>query len=314
MQSKKSLEKFWLFTICLLFLMPLFLGCTRQDKNNHKYKILVTTTPVGDLVKNLVDSSIEVDILMGPGVDPHSYTPSAGDVNRILESDMIISSGLHLEGKMGEIFQGLEEKKIAVFSLGDTLDKNSLILEEEGIYDPHIWWDVGLWSETIDPLADFLSQNLPIEKSQIANKAKAYKEKLLILDKETEERISSIPKEKRTLVTGHDAFSYFARAYNMEVLSIQGLNTNDEAGAGKMDTLAKYLAEHKIKAIFAETGTSGKNIQVLLEATQGYGFETEIGGHLYSDSLGKEGTNEGTYLGAVEANVDKIVNGLKEGK
>ena len=298
------MQKYWKkFSFILGFLcLGLFLSGCSEEKSEDKVKILATTTVVGDVAKHLIGDEIEVDVLMGPGVDPHGYTPTARDVDRILESDLVLVSGLHLEGKMGEVFQGLERKGVGVYALTDGISREKLLEEAPGVYDPHVWWDPVLWADTILPLSEYLGEQFPEFRDLIYKRGEMYREEILNLDAENREKIETIPKERRVLVTAHDAFSYFARAYGFEVWSIQGLNTNDEAGAGKMDSLAASLAEREIPAIFAEKGLSVKS---------GYGYEAKIGGHLNSDSLGEDGSGEENYVGAVRGNVERVVVSLR---
>lgn len=309
-KNHHKLRRFFAFalSIGLLFLT----SCKKETSS--EYRIICTTTMVADLAEHLVGDYVEIDTLMGPGIDPHSYTPTAGDVDRILSADFILYSGLHLEGKMTEVFEKLEEQDVKIHGVAEYLDPKDLIITEGGAYDPHVWWDAGLWSKTIDPLAKALSEALPEYSKEILSNGENYKQELLNLDREIQAEVKTIDKEQRYLITAHDAFNYYSRAYDIPVYGVQGLNTNDEAGAGGINELAHFIVEHKVPAIFPESSVSSKSVEVLIEATEGLGHKVILGEELYSDSLGNPNTEEGSYRGAMIRNTNRITKALKGGQ
>lgn len=305
---KKLKSRMLILVLCLMFILT---ACQKQSKDG--YQIVVTTNIIGQMVKSLVKDvdNVHVEVLMGPGVDPHSYTPTAGDVQKIYNADMIFYSGLHLEGKMTEVFDKLEKEGVAIHAVAEVIDPEKLLVAD-GEIDPHVWWDASLWAQTVEPVGSILQENLSENRELIAKNTKNYYNELRETHKEVKDSIESIPKEKRVLVTAHDAFNYYSRAYNIPVMSIQGLNTNAEAGAGDINQLAKTMNELNISAIFPESSVSSKSLEVLLEASEGYGHKVRFGSELYSDSLGNEDTPQGTYRGAIMYNTNSIVKALME--
>jgi len=227
-------------------------------------------------------------------------------------AELVVYNGLHLEGKMGEIFENLESTDQHIVMISEGVAKDKLITDSSiGAYDPHIWFDVNLWKDLSHNLLEGLITVDPEHKSAYTQNHQQFLVELEQLDKYIHEQIDTIPKESRILVTAHDAFEYFGRAYGMEVLGLQGISTVSEAGTGDVTKLANYIIEHQIKAIFVETSVPKKNIEALQEAVKAQGFEVEIGGELFSDSLGTKGTGAETYIGTVTSNVDTIVGALK---
>ena len=252
---------------------------------------------------------------MGPGIDPHLYKASAGDVEKMMNADLIIFNGIHLEGKMSDIFEKLGQIDVKTIAPGDIIDSSKLIQtsEFEGNYDPHIWFDVKLWTEVVDVIMDSLIELDSENKDFYISNGEEYKKELEELDKYIKDRAKEIPDEQRVLITAHDAFSYFGNAYGFQVEGLQGISTVAEAGTLDVKELADFIAERKIPAIFVESSVPTKNIEALQAAVHNRGFNVEIGGELYSDSLGNPGTEEGTYVGTVKYNVDTIVDALIKG-
>lgn len=296
--------------ILLLSLAFIFTACESQKEN--EYTVVVTTNIIGQMVESLVKDidNVQVEVLMGPGVDPHTYTPTAGDVQKIYQADMIFYSGLHLEGKMTEVFDKLRAENVGIHAVAEEI-KSEKLLRSDGEIDPHVWWDAELWLQTVEPVGKILEENLPEYSEIIEKNTLVYCGKLQETDCEVRKLINSIPEDRRILVTAHDAFNYYSRAYNIPVMSIQGLNTNAEAGAGHINELAKELSRLKIAAVFPESSVSDKSIQVLLEASSGYGHKLKMGDELYADSLGNDDTEQGTYWGALLFNTNSIVEALK---
>ena len=291
-------------------------GCTPRGQiefDESKYNIVTTTTLVGDLVKNIGGDNVNVISLMGPGIDPHTYKASAGDVTRMQEADMVIYSGLHLEGKMGDVFEKIEEVDKLILSVSDDIDEDKLLdfITSPGNFDPHIWFDVSLWKEAAIKTAEGLKE-LDKENSEEYDKnLEAYLLELDDLENYIKTRVEELPREKRILVTAHDAFSYFGRAYDFDVKGLQGISTSAEASTSNVRELADFIVENEVKAIFIESSVPRKSIEALQEAVDSRGFKVDIGGELYSDSTGDAGTEEETYIGTFKANIDTIVDALK---
>lgn len=272
--------------------------------------VVATTAMVADLARHVGGDYVEVSALMGEGVDPHLYKATSGDVARLSRADLILYSGLHLESKMGEVFSRLARKK-RVVAITDDLDRDRLLKVGGEQYDPHVWFDVALWSETLPAVERALADIDPTHADDYRRNAKRYGAQLRQLDQECRAQIASIPKSRRVLVTAHDAFHYFGRAYDIDVQAIQGISTQAEAAVSKINELVELLSERGIKAVFVETSVSERNIRALVEGCAARGHHVEIGGQLYSDAMGPSGTPEGTYAGMVRHNVETITQALR---
>jgi manganese/zinc/iron transport system substrate-binding protein len=281
-------------------------------KFGGKYPIQVvcTTGMVADLAKNVGGEHVKVTALMGAGVDPHLYTASPADVSQLNRADLILYSGLHLEGKLSELLERMSSRKPTTAVAGK-LPEGKIISDSAGAHDPHVWFDVSLWSDAASAAADALIAFDPPHADAYRANLKAYQAKLAALHEYAKTEIDTIPKERRVLVTAHDAFHYFGNAYGIEVRGIQGISTTSEAGVRRVRELVDFLVERKIKAVFVETSVSDQNIRSLLEGCAARGHQVTIGGSLFSDAMGKAGTPEGTYEGMVGHNVDTIVHALK---
>ncbi len=300
--------------IIILLIALISFACDSNEKNEKsgKIKVVATTGIIGDALINILDSNFEVTSLMGPGVDPHLYKATQGDLKRINEADILIYNGLHLEGKMVEILDRMRENK-TVFSMEDMLDESDFIEAEgfAGTYDPHIWFDVALWSKAVENLGKQLSDTIGF-KNEILERSNNYALQLSELHEKVRDSIASIPEDKRVLITAHDAFEYFGRAYDIEVRGLQGISTLSEAGIKDISNLVNFLVENQIPAVFVETSVSRRAIDAVVEGSQRKGHPLKIGGYLYSDALGEENTPEGTYIGTVRSNVQTIVEALKK--
>lgn len=298
--------------IIMALMLSACTGGTFQDDG----KVHVTTTVgmLGDMVENVGGDLVAVDNLMGPGVDPHLYKPSAGDISALEDADVVFYAGLHLEGKMVEIFETLSETH-KVVELSEEFSKSRLISADPeifgGSYDPHVWFDVSLWSEGVDVVKDALVELDPEnEHIYIANAAK-YENELVGLHDWAVLRTNEISEESKLLVTAHDAFGYFGRTYGLDVRGIQGISTSSDYGLKDLEVLIDLIVERKVKAVFVESSVPKKSIEALQEGVRAKGWEVEIGGELFSDAMGNPGTLEGTYIGMVKHNVNTIVDGLK---
>ena len=251
--------------------------------------------------------------LMGAGIDPHLYKASQGDVKKLDDADVIFYNGLHLEGKMAEMFEALEKRKptIAVSSYLKEEQLHAAPGQSQGGHDPHIWFNVKLWISAAEVIRDTLAEKDSAHASYYKERAAAYIKELEKLDTYAREQIALIPEASRILVTAHDAFGYFGEAYGLTVTGLQGMNTMSEYGSKDVSKLRDYLVENNIKAVFIESSVPKKSIESVIEGARQLGHEVKIGGELYSDAMGDAGTVEGTYIGMVKHNVDTIVAALK---
>ena len=284
-----------------------------EDIVNDSEKVMVTTTTnvITDLVENIGEDHVIVSGLMGPGVDPHLYRPSANDVKKLQDANIVFYNGLDLEGKMGDVFVKIGREGTAVWAVSENIPHESLLsLDTAGHFDPHIWWNAELWIEAAKVVATGLSEYDPENSETYEKNLEEYVEQLQELHKDSLEKINSIPQEQRVLVTAHDAFQYFGNAYGLEEMAIQGWSTDSEAGIREIQNLADEIAERKIKAVFVETSISPATIEALKAAVQDKGHDVVIGGELFSDAIGEKGTHEGTHIGAFTHNVDTIVQAL----
>lgn len=281
--------------------------------SDGKRRVVATTGQVGDLARIVGGEFTDVEALMGPGVDPHLFKASEGDVIDLIESDIIMYSGLHLEGGLGEVLEQAS-KRIPVSEVSDGVPQDQLIQPEDDAFDgnpdPHFWFDPTLWEfavdETVRALSDLDSDNTD---AYLAN-AEAYKAELVALDSYATEQFSRIPVQSRILVTAHDAFGYLGRRYGLDVVGLQGISTATEAGVRDVQSIADLLVANEVRAIFVETSVPERTIEAVQVASRDRGWEVVIGGSLYSDAMGDEGTDEGTYLGMMRYDVDTIVAGL----
>jgi manganese/zinc/iron transport system substrate-binding protein len=295
-----------------LVVMPACGGGAPEPTDGIDVKVVATTSIVADLVRTVGGPQVEVEVLMGPGIDPHLYKASAGDVRRMSSAEAIFYSGLHLEGKMSEVLERMAERGMQTEAVAACVPKKDLIESADfsGLHDPHVWFDVALWSQAAKCVAETLTDLDPDHGDAYEARAAAAIEELLALDGWVRERVKALEPDQRVLVTAHDAFGYFGRAYGFEVYGLLGLSTASEAGTADVRELAEFIAESQIPAIFVETSVPPRFVQALREAVRARGFEVEIGGSLYSDSLGSPGTPEETYVGTVRANVETIVTAL----
>jgi manganese/zinc/iron transport system substrate-binding protein len=266
-----------------------------------------------DAVRLIGGARVDATALMGPGVDPHLYRATAGDVQTLERADVVFYVGLELEGRMGEIFEKMTTKGRRVVAAGDAAPRELLRTpsEFEGRYDPHLWFDPTIWTHVVDAVERTLSELDPGSAELYRANAQEYRRELVALHEYARDRIAEIPEEARVLVTAHDAFGYFGERYGMEVLGIQGASTATEASAGDIRQMASAIAERRIKAIFVESSVPPSTIEALRRAVQSRGWDVRIGGELFSDAMGAEGTAEGTYAGMFRHNVDTIVEALK---
>lgn len=299
----------------LVATLSLTLGCgadAAPKKLPANYTIVTTCGMVTDIVREVAAAKAKVQGLMGEGVDPHLYKPTRDDVAKLLQADVVFYSGLMLEGRMTDTFLKVARKGTPVFAVTELLDEKFLLEPKEfaGHTDPHVWMDVKGWMDAVKVVARSLGEVDPDSAAYYEKNGERYVTQLAKLDDYAKQTLSSIPKDRRVLITAHDAFNYFGRAYGIEVLGIQGISTESEAGVADINKLVDYLVERKIPAIFVESSVSDKNIKALVEGSKSRGHSVRIGGQLFSDAMGKPGTYEGTYLGMIDHNVTTIARSL----
>lgn len=284
----------------------------QSDIASRKIRAVSTVGMINDLVRNIGGERVEAVGLMGPGIDPHLYKASAGDVQLLEKADIIFYGGLELEGRMTDIFVKIARTKPTV-AVSESIAPERLREPPEfaGKYDPHIWFDVTLWMEAAKTVEKHLSELDPTHADLYAQNAAAYLKELEALHEYVTSQIETIPPESRVLVTAHDAFGYFGDQYGMEVHGLQGISTAAEAGAADVQGLAELIATRKIKAIFVESSVPHSTIEAVQAAVRARGWDVAIGGQLFSDAMGADGTPEGTYLGMVRHNVDTIAGALR---
>jgi len=300
---------FFLLLICSI---P---GCNTSSQQNEnqdgKLHILTTTGIIGDAVKNIVGDSANVVSLMGPGVDPHLYKVSQGDVGKLTDASIIFYNGLHLEGKMAEVLENLgKQKNTVAVSDGISKDKLRNVSGFAGGYDPHIWFDVAVWIEAVVYISEQVIKADPKHADFYKNNTRLYLAELESLDSWVKEQISQIPQNQRVLITAHDAFGYFGDAYNIQVEGLQGISTMSEPGLKDIAQITDLIVQRKIKAIFVESSVSQKTVTSVLEGAIEKGQQVRIGGTLYSDALGDHNSSAGTYIGMVKTNVQTITSAL----
>lgn len=339
---------------CWLVLSP---GCRRVDRpadpvRRYPLHVVCTTGIVADLVQHVGREHVRVATLMGPGVDPHLYKPTPGDVRRLTAADAVFYNGLHLEGRLADLLGRLDRWKPSTAVTQGLLDetsgggpagraqpfpptgttaesddlrnaavarsgiaggsvRHSRLIDHNGVHDPHVWMDVSLWADCALTVAEALGRLDPDRADEYQRNAAAYRASLLELHDHCRQMLAEIPARRRVLVTAHDAFVYFGRAYDIEVRALQGISTVAEADLGNVNQIIDLLVEREIKAVFVESSVPVKNIRALIEGCAARGHRVVIGGELLSDSLGEPGSRGETYRGMIEYNVETIVRALK---
>lgn len=282
-----------------------------QEIAARKINVVTTIAQIGDVVKNVAGDRVDLVELMGPGIDPHLYRASEGDVVSLADADIVFYNGLHLEAKMADVFEKMRGS-VTTVAVTDEIDRDELLNppEFEGAYDPHVWFDVSKWMSVTEVIRDSFVDIDPEHAELYEDNARAYLAELAKLDRYVAEQAQLAPEEQRVLITAHDAFNYFGDAYDFEVRGLQGISTASETGTADLSGLADFIVEREIPAIFVETSVPQRFVEALREAVAAQGSEVSIGGSLYSDAMGDAGTPEGTYIGMVRHNIDTIVAGL----
>ena len=304
-------------TVTAVFVMlwlVLLVGCSRPsgvtDVGPLKPRIVTTTGMVRDMVSALVASDAEVEAIMGPGVDPHLYQPSRGDSVKLLQADIVVYNGLHLEGRLGEVLERRADSDGITIAVGETLPSSLLLEADAGLQDPHLWMDVSLWSQAAGQVAGELATAMPDHADAIEQRAKQFQEELAALDVWGAEAIASIPESQRVLVTAHDAFQYFGERYGVEVHGVQGVSTVSDAAISDVNRLVELIVSRKVPAVFFESSVSPRQVKAIVEGARQQGLEVSSDSTLLSDSMGAAGTPEGTYVGMMQHNFRTIAKAL----
>lgn len=311
-----------LLSICALFSF----GCSGDDSAEvsasvesseavvSRFRVVCTIGMITDVVRNIAGEGVEVDGVISEGVDPHLYQPTRDDVVRISRADLVFYNGLYLEGKMSDVLFRVRSVGKPVHAVTETILENPeyLLDADDGseYTDPHVWMDVSGWMQAVAVITDVLIAFDPDNRELYTLNSEAYLAKLKALDQYAKQAMATIPSERRVLVTAHDAFNYLGRAYGIEVRGIQGISTESEAGVKDLKDLVDFLVQRSIPAVFVESSVADKNVRALVEGAQARGHSVVIGGELFSDAMGPEGTYEGTYIGMIDHNITTIVNAL----
>jgi manganese/zinc/iron transport system substrate-binding protein len=301
---------FFFITISLTSAVVVTAAYSATFKKSYPMKVGATVGMVADIVRAVAKEKAEVKNIIGSGVDPHVYNPTRSDVATLLKSDIIFYAGLLLEGQMSDILVKVSRKR-PVYAVTELLQSDYLIHDAQTNHDdPHVWMDVNGWMKAVEVVADAMSTFDPPNQDYYLQNAKQYLKQLKQLNEYAKQAIASIPPEQRLLVTAHDAFNYMGRAYGIEVLGIQGLSTESEAGIKDINRIVDTLVNRKIPSVFVESSVSQKNVKALIEGAASRGHQVTIGGELYSDAMGPPGTYEGTYIGMIDHNVTVIASAL----
>ena len=274
-----------------------------------KIDIVTTIAQIAEPISIIGGDHVAVESLMGAGVDPHLYRATQGDIKKLEDSDIVFYSGLNLEGNMGEVFESISSKKPAI-GIAESIPEENRLKDEDGAVDPHAWFDIELWKIALETATEELMKFAPEHADEFNVNKESYFKELDALLAESKEKLSQIPEEKRVLVTAHDAFGYFGRAYDIEVVGLQGLSTEDEIGISDIDDTINILMEYKIPAVFVESSINQNSIKAVIEGAGKQGLDVNLGGELYSDAMGDAGTEEGTYIGMYKHNVNTIHKAL----
>ncbi|QGG51975.1 metal ABC transporter solute-binding protein, Zn/Mn family [Lysinibacillus pakistanensis] len=299
--------------VVVFSLSLLLFGCsTDTTKEDREGVVVATTGQIADAIKAISGGHLQVSALMGPGVDPHLYKATQSDLSKLDKAEVIFYNGLHLEGQMLDIFEQMSKSK-SVLAVGETLNKSDLLASDDDamLHDPHIWFDIELWKGVVQAIGTKLQEEYPEFKDDFVANEKEYLKQLDELQVYAKNRVNEIPEKQRILVTAHDAFNYFGRSQGFDVRGLQGLSTDSEYGVKDVQEMVNFLVANKIKAIFIESSVSDKAMKAVIEGAKEKGHDIVIGGELFSDAMGAEGTKEGTYIGMYQHNIDTIVDALK---
>ncbi|MEM6757643.1 MAG: zinc ABC transporter substrate-binding protein [Planctomycetota bacterium] len=289
-----------------------WLGLAAPAATAAEYKVVGTVGMVTDVVQQVAGDRAEVVGLLGSGIDPHLYKPTRSDISQLMNADVIFYNGLLLEGKMTDALIRAATSGKKVYAVTELLDEDTLLEPDEfdGLYDPHVWMDPSAWAMTVEVIRDKLTEFDPDGADTYAANAEVAIAQIQALDDYAERVLLSVPEAQRVLVTAHDAFNYFGRRFGYEVVGIQGLSTESEAGVQDIEKLVDLLVDRNIGAVFVESTVSQRNIRALIDGAAARGHTVVVGGELFSDAMGDDGTYEGTYVGMIDHNASTVANAL----
>lgn len=302
----------WLVGVVLALVLPVFAA---DEQSVRRLRVVTTTGMIADVVREVGLDRVEVTALMGSGVDPHLYKPTRSDIAAIMGADLVFYNGLLLEGKMVDALVRAASSGKKVFAVTELIDEKGLLSTveaagEDGLHDPHVWMDPSLWSGTVGVVRDRLIEADPAGRDQYEASAASYIQNLTRLDEYAKQALSSVPESSRVLVSAHDAFGYFGRRYGFEVVGIQGISTESEAGVRDVERIVAMLVERRVGAVFVESTVADRNVKALIAGAEARGHAVKVGGELFSDAMGTPGTYEGTYQGMIDHNVTVIARAL----
>lgn len=305
--------------IMLLLVFSLLLSACAANNNDSdksskggKISIVTTIAQIAEPLSIIGGDKVSVVSLMGPGVDPHLYNATQGDIGKMSSADMVFYSGLHLEGNMAEVFEQIGKTK-PVIAIAEAIPEDQRLKDVKGDTDPHVWFDIDIWKIGLEAATEGLKENYPEDAAYFEQNKTEYFIKLDELKDESAALMSSIPENQRVLVTAHDAFGYFGRMFDLDVVGLQGLSTEDEIGITDVDDTIEILLKHEVPAVFVESSINQNSINAVIEGAASRGLKLELGGELFSDAMGDGGTVEGTYIGMYQHNVSTIAKALGGG-
>ncbi len=302
--------------VSILIMALVLAGCAGAGDaaDDGRLRVVAITGHIGDAVTQVAGDAVQLTTLLGPGIDPHTYVATEGDIFTFQSADLILANGLHLEAQIERVLEQIDERGSAtVIALGDNLDTADLLNwePEAGFpYDPHVWNDVQLWQQVVGQIRAALIAADPANAATYSSNAEAYLAELVELDEYIRTEAARVPAQQRVIVTAHDAFGYFGRAYGFDVEAVQGISTEAEAGTADIQALVGIVVERQVPAMFIETTISPRTIEAVQAAVQAAGHEVALGGELYSDALGSAGSPTATYVGMMRHNIDTIVAAL----
>ncbi len=303
------MKKLMLVLASTLFVL---FGCSSNDvEDDGKIQVVTTISQISEPLSVIGDERVKVKSLMGPSVDPHLYQATQSDIQTLDRADVIFYNGLNLEANMVEIFEQIGKTK-PVLAIGETIDESSLLKDETGAVDPHIWFDIELWKQALAAAVEELKAYSPDDAEYFEENKRKYFAELDKLKKEAA-KLAEIPEQKRVLVTAHDAFGYFGRMHQVKVVGLQGLSTDSEIGVSDIHETIEIIKQYNVPAIFVESSVNDSSIKAVIEGASKEGVNVRLGGELYSDAMGEPGTEEGTYIGMYRHNVNTIYEALKRG-
>lgn len=301
----------WIALVLVIVLAACTSNESAENADDGKLRIVATVGQIGDLAERIGGEHVTVTTLMGAGTDPHQYVATEGDVETLQNADIIFYNGNFLEARMIDIFDQLGKRKTVV-PLTERIDPSQLLewAQYEQYKDPHIWFGIPQWQQVAGVIRDTLIEVDPEQREAYIANAEVLLAEMAELDAYVREQVARLPEAQRILVTAHDAFNYFGQTYGFQVRGLQGLSTDSEASTADVQSLAEFLVENQIRAVFIESSVPVRNVEALREAAAAKGWDVVIGGKLFSDTIGTPGTEEGTYVGMYRYNIDTIINAL----